>query len=766
MDSGFRPVALGGDDPLTNSDDELYFRRHPGVKRALRRAIRQAMNAAEHNQSIDPLELLAEGLRRRGHLAVETVVRSRLPPPVPQLATPPPAVVTVPSVPTHYVKPANAWGPGPSPFKRHKLPAKLPTRGMWPPVSPVSPDDPNGAYRSLGKLKHYRGGDLEQPGELKKAVEARSHNGELILTYGNEVGTAWIANLVFSLRASGIEHYLVIVMSDAHCKALSRPPWMISCAWSSWDFTSCKNKGELRRLWYSRHHYMSRVIAETKLNVAVVDGDMFVQRDFYPLLKAAPLRQHNLIYSLDHGPTCGDLNVGFAYCQGCAAGGHAQWAIDEGLRRENYFCSGDPAEFGDQGRFWKESDASGATKGPHHWVEWTSARDQKLYSDVVGGSCCNAPQHRLLFPSTHKVVDNYAFMRQYGQFDQCRRMAPQKANGLQTWWHDLLSGKGPNETVAIATGQLLSGWHGTGAGELSGWSGNWIKHPPAIAHFVGGLPAGGKVHIMQGLNWWRYESDVVAHAVQEETGKKAGMALPASFFSPKTQRGLLALAGPAATLRFAERDDFIRHFMALRWWMLTVAMVLGRTAVDPQPHCDSAWVVSDDKTGNRGAGYRHKWYTPGWPWPFHHDVPGRGVGVVLGNCSYGEGRTTPSERPSDCCSAIFGDVFWTKPFETCFETAHRMVVEQALAEPGAHERAGTLDLQSLVVGGRIDAARLRVLASNLTQQVMWVVPPSDLTQLPPVHGFNKDEELAIGELVHEKCHEKYDVSKAKKRIAR
>ena len=271
---------------------------------------------------------------------------------------------------------------------------------------------------------------------------------------------------------------------------------------------------------------------------------------------------------------------------------------------------------------------------------------------------------------------------------------------------------------------------------------------------------------MQGLNWWRYESDVVAHAVQEETGKKAGMALPASFFSPKTQRGLLALAGPAAVLRFGERDAFIRHFMALRWWLLTVAMVLGRTAVDPQPHCDSAWVVSDDKTGNRGAGYRRKWYTPGWPWPFHHDVPGRGVGVVLGNCSYGEGRTTPSERPSDCCSAIFGDIFWKQPFETCFETAHRMALEQALAEPGSHERTATLDLRSLVVGGGIDAARLRVLASNLTQQVVWVAPPSDLAQLPPVHGFTKDEEMAIRELVHEKCHEEYDVSKAKKRIAR
>ena len=220
-DSGFRPVELGGDDPLTNSDDDLYFRRHPRVKQALRRAIRAAMNAAEHNESIDPLELLAEGLHKRGR---DVVHRSRPPPPVPQRSNPlPPAVVTVP--PVAGVKPANAWGPGPSPLKAHKLPPKLPTRGMWPPVAPVAPvapGDPDGAYRSLGRLKHYRGGDLEQPGELRKAVEARSYNGELILTYGNEVGTAWIANLVFSLRASGIEHYLVIVMSDAHCKAATR----------------------------------------------------------------------------------------------------------------------------------------------------------------------------------------------------------------------------------------------------------------------------------------------------------------------------------------------------------------------------------------------------------------------------------------------------------------------------------------------------------------------------------------------------------------
>ena len=57
------------------------------------------------------------------------------------------------------------------------------------------------------------------------------------------------------------------VMDDQHCAELMKPPWRISCAWSSWDFgkapnsgSGCKNKFELRRLWYSRHHYMSRVI--------------------------------------------------------------------------------------------------------------------------------------------------------------------------------------------------------------------------------------------------------------------------------------------------------------------------------------------------------------------------------------------------------------------------------------------------------------------------------------------------------------------------
>ena len=40
-----------------------------------------------------------------------------------------------------------------------------------------------------------------------------------------------------------------------------------------------------------------------------------------------------------------------------------------------------------------------------------------------------------------------------------------------------------------------------GQGELAGWAGHWHHEPPAIAHFVGGAPAGGKVDLMQGLGW-------------------------------------------------------------------------------------------------------------------------------------------------------------------------------------------------------------------------------------------------------------------------
>ena len=69
---------------------------------------------------------------------------------------------------------------------------------------------------------------------------------------------------------------------------------------------------------------------------------------------------------------------------------------------------------------------------------------------------------------------------------------------------------------------------------------------------------------MQGLGWWRHEADVVAHAVAAATNKTAGYALPKSFFWPATRRGVLVLAGEAAVVRAATKEEFVAEYNARR----------------------------------------------------------------------------------------------------------------------------------------------------------------------------------------------------------
>jgi hypothetical protein len=178
--------------------------------------------------------------------------------------------------------------------------------------------------------------------------------------------------------------------------------------------------------------------------------------------------------------------------------------------------------------------------------------------------------------------------------------------------------------------------------------------------------------------------------------------------------------------------------------------VLQRTAVDPQPHCDSPWIPTDRSTHNRG-GYRGKWYTPGWPWPFHE-----GVGVVVGHCTYPRGATSP-RQPEECCSVIFGKLKGAK----CLETAHHMVLEQTLAEHAADppdSLAATLPLDAAYAADAaeptLDAAALRRLARQLTARVVWVdLPPAVASggALPKIVGLSEQERAAVAELLHDEC---------------
>jgi hypothetical protein len=77
-------------------------------------------------------------------------------------------------------------------------------------------------------------GDLELPGQLERLAAARSHNKEIIIVASNAAGARLAFNLVLSLQAQGIAHYIWLTDDPTFCKALHFSPLRVACAWSSY----------------------------------------------------------------------------------------------------------------------------------------------------------------------------------------------------------------------------------------------------------------------------------------------------------------------------------------------------------------------------------------------------------------------------------------------------------------------------------------------------------------------------------------------------
>ncbi|KAJ1636860.1 hypothetical protein T492DRAFT_359117 [Pavlovales sp. CCMP2436] len=269
-------------------------------------------------------------------------------------------------------------------------------------------------FQSVGKLQVYHGGNLEQPGELERAVAMRAYNGELVLTYANEAGTAWAANLIFSLRGIGIDHTMVIVMSKEHCDAMATSRHQISCGWATWDMEGCKaDDGPvakwafIERLWFIRHHYLARLI-RLNVNVMALDGDMILHGDPYAVLHSAAMGRHNMVITSDGAFTASEVNNGFLYLRNCTAGGQVERVLREVIYREMDVCRGGDRVFGANGSFWQPLDAAGITAGPHH-IAFTGARDQKYYQDVLASAFCARKVIMRMPFSSHKVLDGRRF---------------------------------------------------------------------------------------------------------------------------------------------------------------------------------------------------------------------------------------------------------------------------------------------------------------------------------------------------------------------
>ena len=199
---------------------------------------------------------------------------------------------------------------------------------------------------------------------------------------------------------------------------------------------------------------------------------MSVRHDFCRTQEASA-QEHNLIYTLDHSPKCGDINDEWRTVR-AARRGRSQWVIDEGLRREGYFCGAHSStgSTGDPRRSLARAAHSGA---PRMLLTLQADRTSGSVDDCARPKsllrCRQWLMLRIAAVSAdvsehHRVLDQYAFMRQWGQHAGMT-MQSQQANGLQTWWHQLLQGKEDGatkmETVAIVQAvQRAAGTAGAG----------------------------------------------------------------------------------------------------------------------------------------------------------------------------------------------------------------------------------------------------------------------------------------------------------------
>lgn len=302
-------------------------------------------------------------------------------------------------------------------------------------------------------------------------------------------------------------------------------------------------------------------------------------------------------------------------------------------------------------------------------------------SDVLASSCCGRPIFRRRIPFSYRLRDATAFAKAFFASDGCNRLAAD-SDGDRTAHYAPLRLHGaplgapepPPETMATVPGDVLSSWHGTGVGEVAGWSGAWLgPQKPVFAHFVGGDVSGTKVVLMQALGMWHFEADeVVAHvrrtqrlppndtavtgalppqllqdhcgiadahlcwatwalrqngegAVAPGGGAGAGPSRAVHAADDVSWLRLLELSGVGATPVLPTGAAFLRHDLRARARLATLGALLRRVAVRPRAHCDSPWAVMHKK------GFRAVWQTPGERWPF------AGVGIAIGRCGGGGG---------------------------------------------------------------------------------------------------------------------------------
>ena len=457
-------------------------------------------------------------------------------------------------------------------------------------------------------------GDLEQPGELERALVARSarlqaHNGqrEIVFTVCDHRHQRWAHNLLLNLLELGIQHTLVIGSSAGVCEMLgARLGAVLGCGHSSFLLQGRNRtidrglrawrvaEDHVYHLWWQRWHYMARAVA-LGYNALNLDGDISFRADPYPLFHG-PLAHRELILGLD-GSYDGSynphmfpaINVGVAYCQG-ARRGAAQWVLEEMERRVLAFLVAPPLMQGNtrnvaQQVLWEQDTMKDAIEtavfGESRPAE-AVLRHVRMY-EVIG----EAPP-RLLRPG-----------RKYKWRHE--RLEGVAARAADVVWLPLLPSLAPgaqNETVAGVPQWFFSQYLNPPLGHGVGGAWAAVPSPVLIGHFV---TQKLKFVLMRLMGWWHYDLERFADSkyevrVERERQSAAGGKLlprrrrlvfpPASSKALVLRRHRISLQPKAAGSELNARG--VHRLVALRESLVRfmfLALAVGRRAVLPAVPC-------------------------------------------------------------------------------------------------------------------------------------------------------------------------------------
>ena len=159
----------------------------------------------------------------------------------------------------------------------------------------------------------------------------------LVLTYANEVGTAWVTNCCshcarWNRAGAG---------GDAAAAALQRARdvdgAVIVCVVELADVGGGADANNpTRTLWFVRHHILPRLLATRRkktVNVLLLDGDVTAQASPYPLLKGDGLRAQSGLPPRPCRALRRRQHRRGHTAKKCAAGGRASWGLRDGASR-------------------------------------------------------------------------------------------------------------------------------------------------------------------------------------------------------------------------------------------------------------------------------------------------------------------------------------------------------------------------------------------------------------------------------------------------